>query len=128
MDGENELSMQPQNVFFIVGTGRCGTKMLRSMLVLHPQIRIMIETHFYPVLLDRIGDGVAPFSDFYQIVWEHMSSKGEHWIEVVVSSERKSSEDFRAFIKKEKTKISQGASLGISKCWRVFCMGRVTTR
>lgn len=103
-EAKDELAMQKRQMFFIVGTGRCGTKMLRSMLVVHPQIRVMIETHFYPVLFDRIGTRSTSFAEFFQIVWDHISSKGERWIEVVVSSEGKSLEDFRAFVAEEKSR------------------------
>ena len=38
------VSVRP--MYFIIGTGRCGTKMLRSMLIKHPKIKCMMETHF----------------------------------------------------------------------------------
>lgn len=58
---ENTLA---SNLFFIIGTGRCGTTLLRSMLCAHPHIYVPPETHFFqrwdPQLPQYGGDPISP--------------------------------------------------------------------
>jgi hypothetical protein len=42
---------------FIVGTGRCGSTLLRLMLDSHPALAIPDETHFIPMLARLAGEG-----------------------------------------------------------------------
>jgi Sulfotransferase family len=95
--------LQASEMFFIVGSGRCGTNMLRKMLVQHPAIRIMVETHFYPVLLDRFGTEPVSFSEFMDVVDEHLGSNGRRWIEVIVTIEGLDLKVFRDFVQQERT-------------------------
>jgi hypothetical protein len=46
------LMRQP---FFVVGTGRCGTTMLRNILRAHPHVYIPLETHWIPILFHTFG-------------------------------------------------------------------------
>jgi len=48
-----------RGLFFIVGTGRCGTTLLQAMLASHPRIAIPPETHFF----DRIDPLKLGFGD-----------------------------------------------------------------
>ena len=51
------------NLFFIVGTGRCGTTLLRSMLCAHSRIHVPPETHFFhrwDPLIPRLGGDPLP--------------------------------------------------------------------
>mgnify|MGYP006449510867 CR=1 FL=1 len=48
-----EIKWIMNNVFFIVGTGRCGTQMLRNILNVWPDVVILPETHFIIKLYDK---------------------------------------------------------------------------
>ena len=41
--------------FCVVGTGRCGTRLLRSMLNTHPELFVFNETHWLVNLYDAFG-------------------------------------------------------------------------
>lgn len=53
METRSDASIVPDDdsltrgLFFIVGTGRCGTTLLQSMLTSHPNLVIPPETHFF---------------------------------------------------------------------------------
>lgn len=56
---------EPEAVFFIVGAGRCGSTLLQSMLMSHPDVAVPPETHFFfrfdPAL--RYEDPLDPKND-----------------------------------------------------------------
>jgi glycosyltransferase involved in cell wall biosynthesis len=43
-------SQSGEDVFFLVGTGRCGTTLLQAMLSCHPRLFVPAETHFFATL------------------------------------------------------------------------------
>ncbi len=47
MDPNPRQKVPPLPTFFVVGTGRCGTTLLQSMLMSHPDVRIPPETQFF---------------------------------------------------------------------------------
>ena len=49
---------------FIVGSGRCGTTLLRMMLDAHPALAIPPETHFIPALASVFDDPSKNLDDF----------------------------------------------------------------
>jgi hypothetical protein len=53
---------------FIVGTGRCGTTLLRMMLDAHPDVAIPPETHFIPALANLFLDPAKQVDDFVGLV------------------------------------------------------------
>jgi len=53
---------------FIVGTGRCGTTLLRMMLDAHPDLAIPPETHFIPALARAFQDPSQHLDDFLEFV------------------------------------------------------------
>jgi Sulfotransferase family len=53
---------------FIVGTGRCGTTLLRMMLDAHPDLAIPPETHFIPALARAFQDPSKQLDDFLELV------------------------------------------------------------
>ncbi|MFX0205929.1 MAG: sulfotransferase [Candidatus Hodarchaeota archaeon] len=81
--------------FFIVGSGRCGTKFLRNMLILHPKVNICVETHFLPVLYDLYGLKPITFQEYFSVIDEHYDSKGSKWIYNLLRSEGKSYKGFK---------------------------------
>lgn len=81
--------------FFIVGSGRCGTKFLRNMLILHPNVNICVETHFLPVLHDLYGLKPITFEEYLSVIDEHYDSKGSKWTYILLKSEGKSYDGFK---------------------------------
>src|SRR5437899_1393912 len=53
---------------FIVGTGRCGTTLLRMMLDAHPDLAIPPETHFIPALAHAFRDPSKQLADFLELI------------------------------------------------------------
>src|SRR5437870_13279949 len=53
---------------FIVGTGRCGTTLLRMMLDAHPDLAIPPETHFIPALARAFQDPSRRPQDFLELL------------------------------------------------------------
>jgi sulfotransferase family protein len=53
---------------FIVGSGRCGTTLLRMMLDTHPDLAIPPETHFIPTLVALFQDPSKDLNDFVDLV------------------------------------------------------------
>jgi len=56
---------------FIVGTGRCGTTLLRLMLDAHPDLAIPPETHFIPDVARRCAGAVDPRSAFLDAILDN---------------------------------------------------------
>ncbi|MFN4354446.1 sulfotransferase family protein [Parvibaculum sp.] len=84
----SETEATRQNLFFIVGSGRCGTTMLRSVLSAHPDICIPTETQFYNVFRPAsiMRHGPLTQSSFRKIVdridrWEHVRGEQIDWNE-----------------------------------------------
>ncbi len=46
--------------FFIVGTGRCGSTLLRNLLNLHPSVFVPSETHWIPIQYEMCGEQRLP--------------------------------------------------------------------
>lgn len=72
-----------KNILFIVGTGRCGSKLIRSMLNLHPEIKLCRMAWFLPELLAQFGSKDISFEQYYNVISEHYGSNGERWIETI---------------------------------------------
>lgn len=54
--------------FCVVGTGRCGTRLLRSMLNAHPDVFVFNETHWIANLHECFGTAEVPVDDLIDIV------------------------------------------------------------
>ena len=55
-------------MFFVVGTGRSGTNLLRDMLNLHESIYMPQETHWIPKMHEFYGLTANPFSVYQNII------------------------------------------------------------
>lgn len=53
---------------FVVGTGRCGTHLLRDMLNLHPIVYIPRETHWIPTMYTAFGLTPQPWNSYTNVV------------------------------------------------------------
>lgn len=60
---------------FIVGTGRCGSTLLRLMLDAHPCMAIPPETHFVPVAIQASEGAAAPREAFLDAMTGHQRWK-----------------------------------------------------
>ena len=90
--------------FFIIGTGRCGTKMLRNMLIKNKNIKILPETHFIPTLYDKYKMGEISYNQFYDVIDNIYASGGYKWIDVILNDAKKDYkkfyQDFKLFTNK----------------------------
>jgi hypothetical protein len=68
LDTDDHWPERGDSRIFVVGTGRCGTKLLRRMLDLHPSLHVIDETHWIPVMARRHGLGWAPRDALIDIV------------------------------------------------------------
>lgn len=62
--------------FFVIGTGRCGSSLLRRLLRLHPDLVVPNETHWIALLHDEFGFAEAPVADIEQIVRSLRTGRG----------------------------------------------------
>ena len=62
---------------FLVGTGRCGSTMLRKLLREHPLVYIPKETHWIPLLHDRYGCRELDWTGFRDAVGSVYMAKGK---------------------------------------------------
>lgn len=89
-------------LFFIVGTGRCGTQMLRNILNVWKDIIVLPETHFIIPLYDKFGLEKISVNDFLEVVDNVYSSKGEKWVKTILASSEKNystyKTDFAAYV------------------------------
>ena len=82
-------------MFFIVGTGRCGTKLLRQMLINHPKVKIIIESHFLPMLYEKFGTENVSFRKFYDVIENHFDSTGNSWLLTIQKKENLRIDNFQ---------------------------------
>lgn len=75
-----------QNIFFIVGTGRCGTQMLRNVLNNWNEIVILPETHFIVNLYNKYQLKEIKVHQFLEVVDNTFGSNGEKWIKVILNT------------------------------------------
>ena len=68
--------MPSQPPFFIIGTGRCGSSLLRRLLRLHPDLVVPNETHWIALLHDEFGFAEAPVADIEKIVRSLRTGRG----------------------------------------------------
>lgn len=87
------------SLFFIVGTGRCGTQMLRNIINQWEGIVVVPETHFIIPLYDKYGLNKVEVEGFLTIVEGVLNSAGRKWIEVILDSSVWSIKDYRCGFK-----------------------------
>ena len=68
--------MNQNEPFFIIGSGRSGTTMLRLMLNDHPRIRVPRETNFLPKLMERLPLNSPLSEDDKRLALDMISN---HW-------------------------------------------------
>lgn len=92
-------------IFFIVGTGRCGTQMLRNTLGVWPDVVILPETHFIVTLYDKYQLRSICTDQFLDVVGSTYGSNGEDWNRTIFkTSDRAYSsyrQDFTDYVERE---------------------------
>jgi len=71
-------------LFFIVGTGRCGTQMLRNILRCWGDVRVLPETHFIVPLFKKYGKNEISVTDFLEVVDNIYSARGHRFVEGIL--------------------------------------------
>lgn len=94
------------NIFFIIGTGRCGTQLLRNILLEYENIAILPETHFIVPLYDKYKLNIISDEAFIDVVDNVYSDDGEKWVGTILNSANKSystyKNDFKIYVLKNK--------------------------
>jgi len=70
------MTNHPGSAFFIVGTGRCGTNLLRNLLQVHPDVWIARETHWLPILFHFYGLQEISAQQFLHVIQSVYMAKG----------------------------------------------------
>ena len=78
--------------FFIVGSGRCGSRLLTRMLNEHPDLFVIDERHWIPKLYEFFGSGRAPVCEMLDIVerTRHVDASRTTPLSAALSSELRS--------------------------------------
>jgi hypothetical protein len=62
--------------FFVVGTGRCGSTLLRNLLCAHPDVYLPNETHWLPILFHMYGTQHVPLESVFDTINHVYMAKG----------------------------------------------------
>lgn len=68
--------------FFIVGTSRSGSTLLRNMLSRHPRVGVVNESHWLPRMYEFFGTGSARVEEILQIIDKTHWDSGKRVIDV----------------------------------------------
>ena len=82
-------------LFFVVGTGRCGTQMLRNVLNTWENVVILPETHFIVTLYDKYELKKINCNDFLEVVTNIYGASGVKWIDVIINSSKRNIENYK---------------------------------
>ncbi|MCZ6782219.1 MAG: sulfotransferase [Proteobacteria bacterium] len=82
--------------FFVVGTGRCGSTLLRRLLRLHPDAWVVKETHWIPLLFDFFGHREIELTEFFDAARLVYMAKGKTAYERILGEEGLDHESFAA--------------------------------
>ena len=116
-----------QGIFFIVGTGRSGTNICQKMLNIHPDIKVIGETHFIQTLVLRFGSDTVTFNDFFEIIDEHYSSNGTNkWAHNHLKASGIDPNTFYSEFKMFCAQMNQGTIREFVEAFFRFCYGEGT--
>jgi hypothetical protein len=111
-------------LFFIVGSGRCGTQMLRNILSSYDDITILPETHFIIPLYEKYKLNDITCDNFLEVIDSVYSGVGKKWVKVILSSAKKDyinyKKNFKRFIKLNNIK---GSIKDFTEAFYIFLYG-----
>ena len=113
-----------KGIFFIVGSGRSGTNLCASMLNLHPELRVVGETHFLRTLVRLCNEKPPTVDQFVTIISEHYTSDGDkRWVDFHLEAGQR---DPRTFVREFRYFCKERQAAGIralSEAFFDFCYG-----
>lgn len=84
----------PEPPFFIIGTGRCGTQMLRHMLEKNIYVKVLPETHFIPTLYKKYKLRKISYDDYFEVIDNVYGARGNKWIKNILQTSKRNYTDF----------------------------------
>lgn len=113
-----------RGIFFIVGTGRCGTNLCQQMLNLHPEITAVTETHFISTLVALFGKRQVAFADFFSVMDEHYTSDGSRkWSRLHAEAGGHDPKTFRSDLEAFCARMNPGTVKEYVEAFFGFCYG-----
>lgn len=85
----------------IVGTGRCGSTLLRDLLNLHPACYVCRESYWHIALQNKFGDFPLTEQEFFDGLLSIRFPHGQTIVESNLASFQKSLEDLRRYCQQE---------------------------
>jgi hypothetical protein len=86
---------------FVVGTGRCGSTLLRKLLRVHPQLHLPKETHWIPILHDFFGGREIEADEFFAVIRSVYMAKGKTAYARILKENDTSEAEFEATLRPE---------------------------
>ena len=110
-------------MLFIVGTGRCGTNLIRYILNRNPEVRVATETHFIRTLLKKFGSKRFGVQEFCQIALNHWTTEGkDRWVYKHLRQGKRCPQSFRdSFI--EFCPVQRGTVRQFVDAFFYYCYG-----
>lgn len=81
--------------FFLVGTGRCGSSLLRKLIGCHPEVHVPQETHWIPILYDQFGTRELTVDEFYTAIRKVYLAKGRSTLNRILKQNGHSARTYR---------------------------------
>ncbi|MGH0034790.1 MAG: sulfotransferase family protein [Myxococcota bacterium] len=85
--------------FFVVGTGRCGSTLLRKLLRVHPDLHLPKETHWIPILHDFFGAREIEADEFFAAIRSVYMAKGKTAYARILKENATREDDFEAALR-----------------------------
>lgn len=82
--------------FFVVGTSRSGSTLLRHMLAAHPDVAVLNESHWVPRMWETFGGARVPLDELIAILAETRWDSGRRVIDVNLELAGRTWEELRA--------------------------------
>lgn len=80
--------------FFVIGSGRCGSSLLRRLLRSHPDLVVPNETHWIPILHETFGFEPVPCRQIEEIVRSLCTGRGVSILDRICREEGLDSQSF----------------------------------
>ena len=88
----------PKKIILIVGSGRCGSHLLRDILSLHEQVGTGYENYFISSILSQLGNKSHPVSSMFNVIANNCDGNGLNHFDSICKSIEKKPEDIHRCI------------------------------